>query len=61
MVLSESAEFAQAVIDAGITWVGPPMAIEKLGDKITSREVAKKSEYQLHQAQMNLSNRINYH
>ena len=42
--LSESAEFAQAVIDAGITWVGPPpMAIEKLGDKITSREVAKKS------------------
>ncbi|MHA2504134.1 MAG: acetyl-CoA carboxylase biotin carboxylase subunit [Candidatus Kariarchaeaceae archaeon] len=40
--LSESAEFAQAVIDAGITWVGPPPeAIAKLGDKLTSREVAE--------------------
>ena len=41
--LSESAEFAQAVIDAGITWVGPPpSAIAKLGDKIASREEAEK-------------------
>jgi acetyl-CoA carboxylase biotin carboxylase subunit len=36
--LSESAEFAQAVMDAGLTWVGPsPDAIEAMGDKINAR------------------------
>jgi len=36
--LAENAEFAQAVIDAGIAWIGPPPgAIEVMGDKITSR------------------------
>ena len=36
--LSELAEFAQAVIDAGLKWVGPsPEAITKLGDKIEAR------------------------
>lgn len=39
--LSERAEFAQAVIDAGLKWVGPsPNAIEKLGDKIEARKIA---------------------
>nr|WP_026424559.1 biotin carboxylase N-terminal domain-containing protein [Actinokineospora inagensis] len=39
--LSENAEFAQAVIDAGLTWVGPdPQAIRDLGDKVTARHIA---------------------
>lgn len=41
--LSENAEFAQAVIDAGLIWVGPPpAAIEALGDKVSARKVAEK-------------------
>ena len=39
--LAENAEFAQAVIDAGIIWVGPPPdAISTMGDKIASRKAA---------------------
>ncbi len=39
--LSENADFAQAVIDAGLTWIGPtPDAIRLLGNKITAREAA---------------------
>lgn len=39
--LSERAEFAQAVIDAGLKWIGPsPSAIKKLGDKIEARKIA---------------------
>ena len=35
--LSENAEFAQAVIDAGLTWIGPPpAAIRSLGDKVSA-------------------------
>jgi acetyl-CoA/propionyl-CoA carboxylase biotin carboxyl carrier protein len=41
--LSENAEFAQAVIDAGATWIGPsPEAIAALGDKTTARHIALK-------------------
>jgi acetyl-CoA/propionyl-CoA carboxylase biotin carboxyl carrier protein len=41
--LSENAEFAEAVIGAGITWIGPPpQAIRQLGDKIAAREVAQR-------------------
>jgi acetyl-CoA/propionyl-CoA carboxylase biotin carboxyl carrier protein len=41
--LAENAEFAQAVIDAGLTWIGPPPeAIERLGDKVSARHVAQK-------------------
>jgi acetyl-CoA/propionyl-CoA carboxylase biotin carboxyl carrier protein len=41
--LAENAEFAQAVIDAGIIWIGPsPDAIEKLGDKVSARHIAEK-------------------
>ena len=36
--LSERAGFAQAVIDAGLIWIGPsPSAIERMGDKMTAR------------------------
>ena len=38
---SENADFARAVMDADFTWIGPPPeAIEKMGDKLTAREVA---------------------
>ncbi|PVE93263.1 MULTISPECIES: biotin carboxylase N-terminal domain-containing protein [unclassified Microbacterium] len=41
--LAENAEFARAVIDAGMIWIGPsPAAIEALGDKVTARHVAEK-------------------
>jgi acetyl-CoA/propionyl-CoA carboxylase biotin carboxyl carrier protein len=40
--LSERAEFAQAVIDAGIAWVGPsPDVINALGDKVEARRIAQ--------------------
>jgi len=40
--LSENAEFAQAVIDTGATWIGPsPAAIAALGDKTTARHIAR--------------------
>ena len=42
--LSENAEFAQAVIDADITWIGPtPQAIRDLGDKVTARHIATRA------------------
>ena len=41
--LAENASFAQAVIDAGLIWIGPsPSAIEKLGDKVSARHIAEK-------------------
>ena len=41
--LAENASFAQAVIDAGLIWIGPsPDAIEKLGDKVSARHIAEK-------------------
>lgn len=40
--LSERAEFAQAVIDAGLSWVGPsPEVIRALGDKVEARHIAQ--------------------
>jgi acetyl-CoA/propionyl-CoA carboxylase biotin carboxyl carrier protein len=42
--LSENAEFAQAVIDAGLTWIGPsPQSIIDLGDKVAARHIATKA------------------
>ena len=42
--LSENANFAQAVIDAGLTWIGPPpAAIRALGDKVSARKIASKA------------------
>jgi acetyl-CoA/propionyl-CoA carboxylase biotin carboxyl carrier protein len=39
--LSENADFAQAVLDAGLTWIGPPPdAIRVLGDKVAARHLA---------------------
>lgn len=41
--LAENADFARAVIGAGMIWIGPsPAAIEALGDKVTARHVAEK-------------------
>ncbi len=41
--LAENAEFAQAVIDAGLIWIGPPpAAIRSLGDKVAARHIAQK-------------------
>src|SRR5881398_3980670 len=43
--LSENADFAQAVIDAGLIWVGPsPQSIRDLGDKVTARHIAAKAK-----------------
>ena len=42
--LSENALFAQSVIDAGLTWIGPPpSAIKALGDKVSARKIAAKA------------------
>lgn len=42
--LSENAHFAQAVIDAGLIWIGPPpSAIRALGDKVSARKIASKA------------------
>jgi len=42
--LSENADFAQAVIDAGLTWIGPPpQAIRSLGDKVSARHIAQRA------------------
>jgi acetyl-CoA/propionyl-CoA carboxylase, biotin carboxylase, biotin carboxyl carrier protein len=41
--LAENATFAAAVIDAGLTWIGPPpAAIDALGDKVQARHIAQK-------------------
>jgi acetyl-CoA/propionyl-CoA carboxylase biotin carboxyl carrier protein len=42
--LSENADFAQAVLDAGLTWIGPPpQAIRDLGDKVAARAIARRA------------------
>jgi acetyl-CoA/propionyl-CoA carboxylase biotin carboxyl carrier protein len=42
--LSENSDFARAVIDAGLTWIGPsPEAIVALGDKVQARHIATKA------------------
>uniref|UniRef100_UPI0027DFCA35 biotin carboxylase N-terminal domain-containing protein n=1 Tax=Sphaerisporangium perillae TaxID=2935860 RepID=UPI0027DFCA35 len=41
--LAENSAFAQAVIDAGLTWIGPPpAAIDALGDKVQARHIAQR-------------------
>ena len=43
--LSENAIFAQAVLDAGLIWIGPPpSAIDSLGDKVKARHIAQKAD-----------------
>ena len=43
--LAENADFAQAVMDAGLTWIGPPpAAIEALGDKAKAKHIADKAK-----------------
>ncbi len=42
--LAENARFAQAVMDAGLTWIGPPPeAINALGDKVQARHIAQRA------------------
>jgi acetyl-CoA/propionyl-CoA carboxylase biotin carboxyl carrier protein len=42
--LAENADFAQAVIDAGLIWIGPPpSAIDGLGDKVKARHIAERA------------------
>jgi acetyl-CoA/propionyl-CoA carboxylase biotin carboxyl carrier protein len=42
--LAENADFAEAVIGAGLTWIGPsPQAIRDLGDKVTARHIASRA------------------
>jgi pyruvate carboxylase len=42
--LSENADFAQKVIDAGLVWIGPPpQVMRELGDKVSARKVAKRA------------------
>jgi pyruvate carboxylase len=42
--LSENADFAQKVIDAGLVWIGPPPEVmRELGDKVSARKVAKRA------------------
>ncbi|MEU6989706.1 biotin carboxylase N-terminal domain-containing protein [Streptomyces sp. NPDC046465] len=42
--LSENADFAQAVIEAGLNWIGPPpQAIRDLGDKVAARHIAQRA------------------
>ncbi|MQA79704.1 MAG: ATP-grasp domain-containing protein [Streptosporangiales bacterium] len=42
--LSENADFAEAVLGAGLTWIGPsPQAIRDLGDKVTARHIAARA------------------
>ena len=43
--LSEDADFARSVINAGITWVGPsPEAMDALGDKMSARATAERAQ-----------------
>lgn len=43
--LSEDADFARSIIDAGITWVGPsPEAMDALGDKMSARATAERAQ-----------------
>ena len=43
--LAENASFAQAVIDAGLIWIGPsPEAIDSLGDKVNARHIAGRAK-----------------
>ncbi|GAA2628701.1 acetyl/propionyl/methylcrotonyl-CoA carboxylase subunit alpha [Streptomyces axinellae] len=42
--LSENSDFAQAVLDAGLNWIGPPpQAIRDLGDKVAARHIAQRA------------------
>jgi acetyl-CoA/propionyl-CoA carboxylase, biotin carboxylase, biotin carboxyl carrier protein len=42
--LAENAQFAQAVLDAGLIWIGPsPDAIDALGDKAKAKQIAQKA------------------
>ncbi|KRE43767.1 acetyl/propionyl/methylcrotonyl-CoA carboxylase subunit alpha [Knoellia sp. Soil729] len=43
--LAENADFAQKVLDAGLTWIGPgPQAIDSLGDKAKAKHIAVKAD-----------------
>src|SRR5258706_9606740 len=52
--LSENADFAQAVIDAGLIWIGPsPQSIRDLGDEVTARHMSARAQARVVPAQPN--------
>ena len=54
--LSENAGFARRVVEAGLTWIGPPpSAIEAMGDKLTARRTVEAAEYRSFQAYLSPS------
>ena len=54
--LSENGDFAEAVINAGLTWIGPsPQSIRDLGDKVTARHIALRAEAPMAPARKNPS------
>jgi len=59
--LSENADFAQAVVDAGVKWIGPPVeAISQMGDKLTAKTVMQEINVPVLEA-MEINKETNVH
>ena len=61
--LAENADFAEAVINEGLIWIGPsPESIRSLGDKVTARHIADSDdlEYDAESQKMSMQGETNY-